>query len=630
MRATEARARLVQALACAAITPGLRSILVFDATPQWLEVIAGLLERMLQKATGLAPLRTPFRATADEESLWGTLGLSWERRGAKLVWMRGPFEPEEREWRSRLVVIPDLARLELPAVRACVSLVGADVAHLERHGQSRSWRPELCWVAACSRSELGRVSPHLLDRFALRLDVAGLEPADPEEMLRCALRKEPIRLELPLQEVERYLHRDLLARALWHRPKVGAGALRRVLAYFPGERGPRAGARRELALARLADALARLRHYGAVSRWHVDAAAKLMGLLSPEARAAGARFGDTSLQEPLAPPPEPPPPELPPRQAVTLADTPASPARPGADTAIQTPDNPEVVPGGPLSPGPFSGDPYPEDSAPVEREPESLRPPPRRRTAGIGSRRGSIIGVAPARDLGDLSISSTLFEAAKYQVIRKKRRPREGGLLMSAADFRGYVRVAPPEHLLVLLVDFTATAGWDWGAVVLPYLRDAYVERAAVCVVQVGSAEEGKNELRARRVMSRSALAPQVYRALAAGRGRATPLAHGLELALETLRHALRHGRSTAARARLVVVSDGRGNVPLEASRRLEYPRVIHDEGVRDALDMAERVRALSRVEVVLLHPSPRFYPEMPSVLAAALGARMLAPQKET
>lgn len=626
----DSQARLVRALACAAITPGLRTLLVFDATPEQLDTMARLLGRMLEAVTGQAPIRAPLPATDDEDVLWGHHGLAHGPDGARLVWRPGPFEPAPDEHAPRLVVIPDLTRLGLAAVRAGVALAGADVAQLERHGQSRLWRPELCWLAACARKDLGKLSPHLLDRFALRLDAAGLQPAGPLEALERALHGAPEGQELAPGESAKYLDGDTLERAIRHQPQLGSGALRRVLAYFSTKGGPPRGARRELALARLAEALARLDMAEEVLPAHVDAAAELVGLRSPEARADYERV-------PVTPPPAAPEAKSGPEGKATSA-RPVTPPRtweapeeaPEPDATIHPPGEARVAPAGPMAaaPAPGSRDPYPEDTAPVERAPESLRPLPRRRTAGIGSRRGTIIGVTQAQGLSDLALSATLLEAMKYQALRRKYHPERRGLLLSASDLRAHVRTAPPDSLLVLVVDHTALQDWDWGAAVLPFLKQAYVQRAAVCVVQVGAAD-AENELSAHRVMSRNALAPQLYRALAAGPGKATPLAHGLELALETLRHALRHGRGTVTRARLVLVTDGRGNVPLEASRFRERPPLVRDEGVKDALQVAERLRELERVESVLIHSRPRFYPELPSSLAETLGARQLAPRKE-
>jgi magnesium chelatase subunit D len=624
--------RLIRALACAAITPGLRSILVFDAPPLWLEAIAGLLGRMLEAAFGQAPVRGELGTTEDEDALWGRYGFSGSQQEQSLVWWPGPFEPAPDERTPRLVVIPDLSRLGLAATRAAVSLVGADTAQVERHGQSRTWRPELCWVAACPRERLGRLSPHLLDRFALRLDGSRLEPVDPLEALQRALRKEPVLFDTSGGGAKRYMHWVPLRKGLERRPTVSDEALRRVVEYFSQGEAPPPGVRRPLALARLTDALARIEGREYVTPAQVDAAADLVGLVSPDRPGPRAE----QRQEPPRPEPEARRPAAVPvtlepgvlTESKRLDGTPVAPVK---DDTIHPPKEPEVVPAGSLAPGLNEApqEPYPEDTAPVEREPASLCPPPQRRTSGRAAQRGTIVGVVPARDLSDLALTGTLLEAAKYQAIRRKNRPEAEGILLSASDLRGYRRAVPPERLLVLVIDFTSLTGWDWGAAVLPFLKAAYTERAAVCVVQVGAADS-EHELSARRVQGRNVLAASVNQALASERGKATPLAHGLQLALETLRHALRHGRSTALEAQLVVVTDGRGNVPLEASRQRAITAPVSDQGVKDALAVAEQLRALERVESVLIHPSPRFYPELPSTLAAALGAGMRALRKET
>jgi Mg-chelatase subunit ChlD len=67
-------------------------------------------------------------------------------------------------------------------------------------------------------------------------------------------------------------------------------------------------------------------------------------------------------------------------------------------------------------------------------------------------------------------------------------------------------------------------------------------------------------------------------------------LAHGLDLALKTLRHALQHGKNTVQKAVLVVVSDGRGNVPLEASHVGKIKLPVGKKGVEDALEVAEKL----------------------------------------
>ena len=172
----------MRGLACAALHPGLRSILVFDASPSTLQIMAGLLAQMIATVTGgeivspqasgserghrIVPIQLGTVET--EEELWGSLMLSQEMTSKSVVWRAGLLGAG-RDWETRIVVIPDITRLSLAASRACVMLMGAEVAHLERHGQHDQWQPQLCWLAGCDRTRTGLVSPHLLDRFALRL-----------------------------------------------------------------------------------------------------------------------------------------------------------------------------------------------------------------------------------------------------------------------------------------------------------------------------------------------------------------------------------------------------------------------------------------------------------------------------
>lgn len=172
-------------------------------------------------------------------------------------------------------MIPDLTKLSLAAARACVVLMGADVAHLERHGQQAQWQPNLCWLAGCASSEVGMVSPHLLDRFALRLSGRVTKTTDRTgEILRWIDRQtseEETKSEsLPAEICDR------LHQATQHRVAIADKARARILDYISTLEvySPR----REIALARLAVANARLEGVAEVTVDRVDAAARMMGL----------------------------------------------------------------------------------------------------------------------------------------------------------------------------------------------------------------------------------------------------------------------------------------------------------------------------------------------------------------
>jgi len=144
-----------------------------------------------------------------------------------------------------------------------------------------------------------------------------------------------------------------------------------------------------------------------------------------------------------------------------------------------------------------------------------------------------------------------------------------------------------------------------------------------VTVIDFGHLDS-PDELAAHRLRARSLLDPRLARSLAGLEpGRASPLAHALDLAAHELRRALRDGRIDDE-VRLVVFTDGRGNVPLDASLRSRLSTSpVHREGVEDALRTAETMRGLGRTRIRChLHgPESEQYPRLVANLAAALGA---------
>ena len=89
------------------------------------------------------------------------------------------------------------------------------------------------------------------------------------------------------------------------------------------------------------------------------------------------------------------------------------------------------------------------------------------------------------------------------------------------------------------------------------------------------------------------------------------------------LRHDTQQGSTAVDEATLVVVTDGRGNVPLAASQLGTPPEFAGRSGVRDALDAARAIRALHRVRSVVIHPGLELHGHLAAMLAEALGARL-------
>jgi magnesium chelatase subunit D len=626
--------RLEPALLAAAITPGLRSILLYDADRVILDAVADMLEQALSLATSRIVVPRYLGSGLQEDDLWICPALSAEDGRLSVTLRPGVLGGRLDETHLPLLIIPDLAELSLAAARGGVALIGADVAHLERHGASQQWLPDGCWLAACDRAAIGKVSPHLLDRFALRLGAESRLSLEEriEDVRRSALGK-----SIPTHRLSPTTTRRLIAAAAL-RPEISAGTLDRVVDVQASGASPR----RDIALSRLAVACSRLEGSDTpVEQRHVEQAALLLGMPLPRTNSEppGPQVGPEGTDADAAEHSSDPPvrSDESPNGVGDHAALPddRSPVSPGdvaevdvtiserAQRAVMVSDDPEALASADL-PEELAG-PYPEDHAIKERDITALREPPTRSQAATVPR-GSIVGVQQARDVRDLALINTVLTAAIWWPYRRTYaddRPDDGRLRLLPSDLRSYRRALAPEQLLALVIDYTCLEGWDWTASLLPFLRRAYVERAGIVLVRVG-ARDSANEMRADRLATRNLLDPRLDVAMAARPGRATPLAHGLFLALQALQHGLQHGEGHVRRARLVVVTDGRGNVPLELDDDLSVVRTVGRIGIENALDVAASIRAIAAIETFLVDPEPDIYPELVSELAQALGAELV------
>ncbi|WP_406735036.1 hypothetical protein OG508_12970 [Streptomyces sp. NBC_01108] len=613
--------RLLTVLVCAALEPGLPGVLLFDLPPEHLaavtDVFAGLVRMAGGDSAGTPVQRSTLNAATVDEDLWLRPRIRRGPEGIEFTVEPGPLT--ETGTGASLVVVPDLARLSVPGTRAAVQLLGADVATVEHTGFRHRWRPRTRWLAVCRTEDVEQVSPHILDRFPLRLAVPGLRPEPEPDPLgplpaawAAALDPRAPRPPMPL-------HTEVPPR---------------VLEMLDARDG--AGHRRTLALARTARALARLEaaeagpdatagHSSAprqgsvpppgphhVTAQHVDRAAELIRLRTVHRSAI-----------PPGPGPAPTGPDLPEPRREDVEPVPGTTQdRHGAlDTPVHSPGAEEPI-GAATAPLPQDripdATPYPEDTAGPRAEGSELRHPAPRPAGAPRTGRGPVVGVRRARDLWDLAPVRTAMEAAKNRAVREGR----DRLVITPQDLRGYVRAPEPVTLLTLVLDHTCHPGWDWHPALEPFLQWAYVTRASVQVVEVGSGAAA-DELRAESFAARSTRDPRIAAALDRPPGRATPLAHGLDRAGRALRHAFQHHRAGYVEALLVVVTDGRGNVPLAAAHRGRRPG--HDPvgraGIEDALAAAGRIGSLGRTRLhcVVVDPGRRPYTALPAELAHAL-----------
>ncbi|PDV98962.1 hypothetical protein [Candidatus Chloroploca asiatica] len=608
---------LARNFAAAAVSPALRRILLVDLPPGQLRTVAAAFAEALTAAEGRPVELINMALAQDEDTLWGGLAFNPVPDGPPITWLPGLLTRELTNANNiPLVLIPDLAQLGLVGQRACVSLLDNPDARLERHGQSRRWRSQICWLAACRAAELPQVAPHLLDRFALRVEGEVLREPNRVQALRTQVvteQAEPPPFTLPpavLAQIGAAMQRPLAC------PESDVAA--NVLQLFP-DAADAESSRRAVGFARLIMALARLEGKTPTDLLREVSQGQTRTERSPE-----------QVQPGDGAPGTPPKPdqtgsgsegsgmvESTPQPADAATEGgPGSyePVAPGSDPG------PETLVGGMEATFPgLNMRLYPEDS-PRQQASEPLRMPSRRFRASP-SASGPIIGVEQTTTTEDLALVATLIEAAKWQRMRQGGAEMcPGRLRLHPGDLRRNRRAPVIEQQLVLVVDHTCRTGFAWVDVLMPHILWAYQARAAVTLVQVG-AQDAAHPLRATLLNAPNVLVPQLNTALNAGPGYGTPLAHGLELALQQLRHLIQGGRSAVRQARLVVLSDGRGNLPLVASHSGAVRGLVGRQGFDDALTIAHQLASLSHVERLLIVPEPRLYPELARRLAMAMHA---------
>jgi magnesium chelatase subunit D len=537
--------RIRTLLSCLALDHRIGGLLLLDAAPGLLPAMARSLAYAM-RADGVQPAVVTAGSWLGEDELW--LRPRFVDDGLRMT----PGILVEAD-AAPVVVVPDLARAGVVVARAAVTLLGADTATVERHGWSAAWQPRARWIAATDPSSAAGLSPHLLDRFPLRIDAAGVEPQE-----------FAVTVASPAG-----------------RPRFTDGALDQVLRTVAG------GNRLSLALARTASALAVLDGAAETIASHVNQAAQLLGFAAPGVQedphgGVARQLGEPTVQG-IATQIE--------TVAVSAADPPVAVEQPAVVANL-----------------------YPEAAPGALPEPGSLRNP----WAGVSLRkqvRGARTGTERTRSQFDLAMVPTLLQAAKC----RRARPPVDGLLIRPEDWRRYRRGWTPQKLLVLVLDHTCHRDFDWLPALTPYLQWAYAERAAVSVIDLGH-EAAANELRAEHYQAAGIRDPKVLRSLHHRPGRATPLASGLDLAVQELLRRLRRGRAHTDRAWLVVATDGRGNIPLEASARGRVQVPVGRQGIDDALSAGTRARSIAGLRTVVLAPQTAPYAALPFDLADALG----------
>ena len=211
-----------------------------------------------------------------------------------------------------------------------------------------------------------------------------------------------------------------------------------------------------------------------------------------------------------------------------------------------------------------------------------------------GKGRGRPAGVRAGDPRGGarLDLVATLRTAAPWQALRRQARPDAGRVLVTPEDFRVRRYRQKREKVVIFVVDASGSAAATRlaetkGAIEL-MLAEAYVRREQVALIAFRG--EGAELL----LPPTRSLVQAKRRLAALPGGGPTPLAHGLEAALELAAQVARKGQT----AHLALLTDGRANIARDGAQG-------RAQAGRDA-EAAARAIAAAGIPALLLDTAPR------------------------
>ncbi|MBX6311387.1 MAG: magnesium chelatase subunit D family protein [Isosphaeraceae bacterium] len=429
------------------------------------------------------------------------------------------------------------------------------VNHVEREGLAFRHPARFVLVGTMNPEE-GDLRPQLLDRFGLAVEVEPMtDPADRAEVVRrrLAFEADPKGFLARWAEADRREgERIAAARRLLPSVVVPEPVLQALCALCAREGAD--GLRADLTIYKAASALAAYEGRTEVTLADIEAVAELAlahRRTSPPPRGTPPPRDDDR--------PSPERPSIPPKLQYIAGGTGPDPSREGT-RALSEPGNRAST----------------DDAGSMQvlapSEPESLprwmpRIIPSRRESAAGrrgkhaarDRRGTYIGATfPNGHASDPALVATLRAAAPWQVARG--RSADQNVILRPSDLRVKVRVRPPQHLVLFVVDASRSMGArermrQTKAAVLSLLVDAYQKRDRVGLITFGKGG-------ARLVLPPTRSVRVAARQLAdLPIGGTTPLAEGLALAGRVV--AAMRRREAGITPLVVLLTDGRGNLPM-------------------------------------------------------------------
>jgi len=581
------------ALTLAVICPALGGVLLRGEKGTAKSTLARGLAALLPEA-GFAGGFVDLPLTVGEDRLAGCIDLEQAIAAGKVVCQPGLLARAD----GGVLYVDEVNLLPDHIADMLLDTAASGCFRLEREGLSAEVPSRFLLVGSMNPEE-GELRPQLLDRFGLCVDVAAIRNVAG----RMALLRDLEAFETDPrafvagggQTRDAFVRRLIRARKLF--PVVGLTDPAREKIVTAAAAAACAGQRAEILLSRAARAYAAWTNTPDADPAAVDAVAELV--LRHRRRQV-----QPPEKQPQEQPSDPKPNDHPEPESSQASPSEAKPEDGAGQSQGNAPQEDQPDPAdndqghGKAEPSKLKEDVF-SVGEPFRLKPIRLRRDRLRRKAGSGrramtktlERQGRTVGARMAEEIRDLALDATLRAAAPHQPARRAAKPDGPAVRIRPCDLRERTREKRMGTLIVLVADASSSMGasrrmTETKGAILSFLLDAYQKRDRIAFVAFRG--DGAEVL-----LPPTGSPERAYRLLEdLPTGGKTPLAHGLFTGYHLIETELRRHPSTIAL--MVVISDGRTNVPFRNGRPLA-----------EALDMAARIGRDDRLKSIVVDTEP-------------------------
>jgi magnesium chelatase subunit D len=537
-------------------------------------------------------VQVPLNAT--EDRLVGSIDIERSMKLGESIFQPGVLARAHRG----VLYIDDINLLDEGIVNLLLSVVSEGRVLVEREGISYSYSCEPLLIATFNPDE-GPIRPHLADRMAaiVNADVPPLSIDDRVKAVNAVTEffRDPRKYAARYRDVTDEMKQRIVFAREEQKDVVIA---RKQLEYLCEEalRGGVQGHRAEIFAAEVARANAALEGRNRVNEQDLRLAVRLT--IFPRAKIIYRDNEEDNAQQNRPPPPPPPSNE----QENSEDDN--------EKEEEEDPEDENDVEEAPPVPEEFMFDP---EGVPID--PELLNMAQGLQKRGASGGRGVIFSeergryvkaMLPRGKVKRIAIDATIRAAAPYQKARRARHQGKTGrkVFVEPGDLRAKRMARKAGALVIFVVDASGSMALNRmssakGAAIR-LLSEAYQSRDEIALITFGG-DSASVLLPPTRSVS---MAKRRLETMPCGGG--SPLAHALTAAARTGVNAMKSG--DIGRCVLVLISDGRANIPLKVSlgEKLEQ-KPTKDDLKNEVLDLAKKIRSISGFSMLVIDSENKF-----------------------